>query len=213
VDRNTETVILGFFCSTGGILETQALFPKANLHINPYLHICPLSWALGIFKNIGIRTYFGSVAVESVKVFRHFVFWRHGTRLATFFIAPAKCIFWGISFEPIKNLATLVPEKLQGLHGTPLYYCYTLPLTVCVWCPNRLSFFIYEFGDPQYPKVRPIQLEHFWSLSVGGDMTSRGFIRWVRMCLASSLHYSVRSAWIADLESRTSPSTCGQCIP
>jgi len=96
----TETVILRFFRSAGGILETQELFPKklANfqrhiLHINQHMHISPLSWALRMCKNIGIRTYFGSVTVESVKVFRHFAFWRHGTRLATFFIAPKNCIF------------------------------------------------------------------------------------------------------------------------
>jgi len=56
------------------------------------MHICPLSWALRICKNIGIQTYFGPVTVESVKVFRHFAFWRHGTRLATFLIAPKNCI-------------------------------------------------------------------------------------------------------------------------
>jgi len=43
-----------------------------------------------------------------------------------FLIASKNCIFWGASFEPIKNLATLDPEKWQGFHGTPLYHCYTL---------------------------------------------------------------------------------------
>jgi len=37
---------------------------------------------------------------------------------------------------------------------------------------------------------------------------SGGPIRWVRMRLASSLRYPVRSAWFADLESRARPSTC-----
>jgi len=63
-------------------------------------------------------------------VFRHFVFRRHGTRLATFCIEPKNCIFWGASFEPFKHLATLVPEKLQGFHGTHLYHCYTLTLAI-----------------------------------------------------------------------------------
>jgi len=39
------------------------------------MHICPCSWALGIFKNIGIRTYFALVTAVSVRVFRHFCVW------------------------------------------------------------------------------------------------------------------------------------------
>jgi len=54
------------------------------MHIAP-VHAC--SWALGICKNIWNRTSFGSETVKSVGVFRHFAFWRHGTRLATFVIA------------------------------------------------------------------------------------------------------------------------------
>jgi len=66
--------------------------------------------------NIGIRTYFGSMTVESVGVFRHFAFCSLGNRLASFFIAPENCIFKGASFELTKNLATLFPKKLQGFH-------------------------------------------------------------------------------------------------
>ena len=126
VDRNTEKVILWFFCSTGGILGIKEFFPRRISHKNPGIHICLLLWALRICKNTGIQPYFGSVTVESVKFFHHFAFWRHGTRLATFFIAPRNCIFWGASFEPIKNLATLVPDKSQGFHGSPLYLCCTI---------------------------------------------------------------------------------------
>jgi len=90
------------------------------------MHICPCSRTLGISKKIWIQTYFGPVTVDSEEVFRHFEFWRHGSRRATVFTAPKNCIFRGASFEPIKNLATLDPEKLQGFHGTPLYHCYTL---------------------------------------------------------------------------------------
>jgi len=35
VNRNTETDILRFFCSTGGILETQEFFPKAYFTHKP----------------------------------------------------------------------------------------------------------------------------------------------------------------------------------
>ena len=66
------------------------------------MHICPLSWALRICRNIGIWTYFGSVTVESVKFFRHFAFWRHGTRLAIFFIADKNCIFLAHLLRPLK---------------------------------------------------------------------------------------------------------------
>jgi len=33
------------------------------------------------------------VTVDSVEVFRHFAFWRYGTRLASFYIVPENCIF------------------------------------------------------------------------------------------------------------------------
>ena len=69
------------------------------------------------------------MTVDSEEVFRHFEFWRHGSRRATVFTAPKNCIFRGASFEVIKNLATLDPEKLQGFYGTPLYHCYTLTIT------------------------------------------------------------------------------------
>jgi len=94
------------------------------------MHICPCSRALGICKNIGIPTYFGSMTVESVGVFRHFAFCNLGNRLASFFVVPKNCIFWDASFEPIKNLATLFPKKLQGFHWTLLYHCYTLLLMI-----------------------------------------------------------------------------------
>ena len=46
--------------------------------------------------------------------------------LATFFIASKNCIFRGASFEPMKKVASLFAQKLQGFNGNPLYYCYTL---------------------------------------------------------------------------------------
>ena len=97
-------------------------------------------------KNIGIRTCFGWVMAESVRFLHHLAFCMKVPRLdvpigftidhpislprlATCFIARKDCIFWGASFEPIENLATFGTQKLQGFHGTPLYYCYT-PLTI-----------------------------------------------------------------------------------
>ena len=94
--------------------------------MNLYLHICPCTRALGIWKNIGILVYFGLVTAEIMGGFRHFAFCSLGNRLASFFVVPKNCIFWGASFELMKNLATLFPKKLQGFHGTLLYHCYTL---------------------------------------------------------------------------------------
>ena len=79
----------------------------------------------GLLQDIGTRTYFGSVAVESVKGLRHFAFWSHGFKLDTFFIVHMDCMFGGASCKLIKNLATLNPEKLQGFHWNPLSHCYT----------------------------------------------------------------------------------------
>jgi len=73
-----------------------------GIQINLHVYICRLSWPLRTCKNIGIQTYFGLVTVESAKVFRHFAFWRHGTRLATFFIAPKNCIFEAHLLRPLK---------------------------------------------------------------------------------------------------------------
>jgi len=92
------------------------------------MHICPCSWSIEISKKIWSQEYFGTVTVDSVEIFRHFAFWRHRTRLASFFIESKNCVFWGATFELIKNLATLVPEKLQGFYETLLYHCYTVTL-------------------------------------------------------------------------------------
>ena len=60
------------------------------------------------------------------------------------------CIFWGASFELIKNLATWFPKKLQGFHWALLYHCYTL-----AW-PSHLKVdpFWGVFGSSKHPNVR-----------------------------------------------------------
>jgi len=52
--------------------------------MNPYMHICPCSRALGICKDIGIRTYFGSMTVESVGFTATLRFVAPGTDLPAF---------------------------------------------------------------------------------------------------------------------------------
>ena len=100
--------------------------PELILPIKARKHIGPCSWAVEISKKNWIQTYFGPVMVDSVEIFRHFTFWCDGLSVANLFIAGENCIFGDASFELIKNLVTLNPEKLQGFHGTPLYHCYTL---------------------------------------------------------------------------------------
>ena len=121
VSRKKESFLIG------GILESSNFFP--GHFTNQYMHICPCSLALEICKNIGIRTCFGSVTAEIMGVFRHLAFCSLGNRLASFFFVPKSCIFWGASFELMKNLATLFPKKSQGFHGTLLYHCYTLAVS------------------------------------------------------------------------------------
>jgi len=60
-------------------------FPRHIVLINPYIHICPYSWALGICNKIGIRTYFASVAAESVGFFRHFCVLARNVQTCHFF--------------------------------------------------------------------------------------------------------------------------------
>ena len=85
------------------------------------------------------------MTVDSVEIFRHFAFWRHGpgSRLASFWIVPKNCIFWGATFELRKNLATLVPENLQGFYKTLLCHHdhYTLALPSLSWCQWQTLFF------------------------------------------------------------------------
>ena len=57
MDRNTETIILCFFGTTGGILETQELFPKAHLTHKPtyvYLHLFMGSWNMLEYLDLDI---------------------------------------------------------------------------------------------------------------------------------------------------------------
>ena len=127
-----------------GFQKRNNFFTSHLLRINPYMHICPCSRALGICKNIGILTYLGSMTVESVGFFRHFAFRSLGNRLASFFIVPENCILWGASCELIKNLATLFPTKLQGFHWTLLYHCYTLLNGGEIWvnCKHKITIWI-----------------------------------------------------------------------
>jgi len=122
-----------FLASIAGFWKRRNFSPEFILPIKPLMHICPCSRTVGISKKVWIQTYFGPVTVESEEIFRHFVFWRQGSRLATFFIASMNCIFWGASFEPMKNLATLDPEKLQGFHENTLYHCYNLVLLLLLY--------------------------------------------------------------------------------
>jgi len=103
------------------------------------MHVCPCSWALGICKNIGIRTYFGSVRAEFVGVFRHFVFCIKVPKLTTFFIASKNCIFWGTSFEPISNLNFEYRKVTRFSWNPPLYHCYTQTFFLCICCASKTS--------------------------------------------------------------------------
>jgi len=98
-----------------GFWKRSNCFPRHILPINLYIHICPCSRVLGIRKNIGIRTYSGSVTAEIMRGFRHFAFCSVGNRLASFLNVPKNCIFWFASSELIKNLSTLFPKNYKIL--------------------------------------------------------------------------------------------------
>jgi len=67
--------------------------PKLIEPIKPRMRICPFSRTVEISTKIWIMTYFEPVTVDSEDVFRHFAFWRHGSRLSTFFIAPKTAFY------------------------------------------------------------------------------------------------------------------------
>jgi len=133
--KRVFSVFSCFWLSIVGFWKRRNFSPELILPIKPPMHICPCSRTVGISKKIWMQTYFGLVKVDSEEVFCHFAFWRHGSRLATFFIAPKNCIF--LEAQPIKNLATLDPEKLQGyphiqlifflfFSGFESTHCYTI---------------------------------------------------------------------------------------
>jgi hypothetical protein len=109
-----------------GFEKSRNFFPEIILPTKLRMHIFPCPSAVEITKKIWIQTYFEPVTVDSVEIFHHFAFWRHGSKLVSFFVVPKNCIFLVASFKLIKNLATLDPEKLQRFYGTLLYHCYTL---------------------------------------------------------------------------------------
>jgi len=89
----------GFWTARVWFWKRKNFFPMHNLLKNQYVHICPCSWALGICKNIGIRTYFASVTAESVGGFRHFCVLYKSDRSCHFFYCTwelhvLRCIFW-----------------------------------------------------------------------------------------------------------------------
>jgi len=126
------------------------------------MHICPCSWSIEISKKIWIQKYFGPATVDSVEIFRHFAFWRHRTRLVSFLIEPKNCIFWGATFELIKNLATLVPEKLQGFYETLLYHCYTLASDVSVLYIFKVYKWVMRHVTYEWVMSHMDDLSHMW---------------------------------------------------
>jgi len=104
---------LVFSPSIAGMWKRRKFLPELILPIKPRMHICPCLWNVGISNKIWIQNYFGPVTVDSEEVFRLFACWRHGSRLATCFIAPKNCIFWGESFEPIKTWQLWILESYK----------------------------------------------------------------------------------------------------
>ena len=99
-------------CNCTRILKTQELLFRAYFTITTTCLFAPIHGLLKIRKSIGIRSCFAPVTVKSVGACRHFAFFSYGSRLASFFISPENCVFWGASFELTKNLATLDPNKI-----------------------------------------------------------------------------------------------------
>jgi len=79
--------------------------------------------ALGICKNIGIRTYFDSVTAESVRFSHHFPCAIKVPRLATFLIHLRTAFFESHLLSPLKIWQLWVPKRYKVFIKTPLYHC------------------------------------------------------------------------------------------
>jgi len=75
--------------------------------------------------------------------------------------------FWTVlaHFEPIKNLATLIPEKLQSFNGTP-----TMPLlhptTAIRPALKSYPLPLRELMDNTFPIVRLLHIQHVKNFSI-----------------------------------------------
>jgi len=76
-----------------GFQKRRNFFPGLILTIKASIYICPCSRAVGTCKKIWIQKYFGPVTVDSMEIFRHLAFWRHGTRLASFLLHQRTAFF------------------------------------------------------------------------------------------------------------------------
>ena len=95
-----------------------------------YKKLCtfaPIHGLLKYARMFGFKPISGCWRLIFAEISCHFAILRHGIKLAIFLIACLKCNFEGTSFELIKYLVTLIPERSWGFYLTLLYYCYTLP--------------------------------------------------------------------------------------
>jgi len=120
---------LVFVSSMAGFWKRRNFSPKLIEPIKPRtsIHICPRLFTdcWNLQENLDSDLFWDGDG-RFWEGFPPFCILAPRIQTCHFFIVPKSCIFWGASFELIKNLATLDPEKLQDFHGTPLYHCYTL---------------------------------------------------------------------------------------
>jgi len=89
------------------------------------MHNCPCSWALGICKNIGIRTYFVLVTAESVGVFCHLGVLCKSARTCHFFLLHTRTAFFEAHFwahYKSGNFERLKVTRLSWNPPTPLLH-------------------------------------------------------------------------------------------
>jgi len=130
VHRNTETVILGF-----SYFSPLHLWDFRTAETFPQKLFCPLNHMCIFVPVHGLLQYPRKFGFRPILSRWRSILWDFSTilhfgatesDLPLFLLDLRTAFFKGASFEPIKNLATLIPAKLQGFHGTLLYHCYTL---------------------------------------------------------------------------------------
>jgi len=143
-----------------GILETQERFPRTYFtHKTPYAYLSLFTDCWNIQENLDSDLFWAGRFFGGFP----FSFWRHGTRLATFLIAPTNCIFWDASFAPPpKDAQIALWSATNGSIPDFLYWLVVNPSLLRLLSTNILASYWPELNF----NIKVTKILHHRSLSL-----------------------------------------------